>query len=651
MSDDAIQFAERLRDAGLDLERFIDVQDGTKKPIDHTKYGPESVSGNYGIYANGADLGGLIDVDIDDYDEGVDEDALAAVNDLPTTLTVETPHTDGVTGGHRFYAVEPGEEFATAQEACMAVCGGTPNPSPSWGEVRVNNQYVVGPGSRLDGCDKAHCDKCSEPGGGWYEIAADLPIATITADDLANVLRSDPGYEPEEDVTEETEVVDLTVRGQKHETDGVQHRDGDGDYPDPAVVVAATDVAKDYPHNGDRSEHDWAICKVFARHGVPKGVAERWFRNHLPESKVVDRGDIDYGRNGGGTWTRAVEEVRKEDGAVGTLDVTEITPGTWFSVPREWTDGLDTRNDGDDVDDWDFVRQMYDANDAPKRVARDYAFNLLNAHEHFLAVQDTEELYRYVPDQGIYRPNGEQRVGEITDRRLGSFYSTHERNQLVSRTKDRTWTDREELGGPEGLVCVANGVLDLTDPVKPDLRDHDPAHRFIATLPIDAEPVEPDTFDHNEEYPEFAAFLDGVVRDEDRAKLQEYAGYCLHTWGQPFKRALVCLGPTDSGKSTFLSILSAILGPENVANESLGTLLQSRWGTANLFGTFANIRNELSSGDLTKPHRFKEITSGQDAIDAERKGKDKFTFVPTAKHLFASNQIPSVLAKDEAFYN
>lgn len=68
--------------------------------------------------------GGLVIPDVDDY--AADDDATAgldAINALPDTLTVETPHTDGETGGHRYYRVVPGDEFDSAKEACEAVWG------------------------------------------------------------------------------------------------------------------------------------------------------------------------------------------------------------------------------------------------------------------------------------------------------------------------------------------------------------------------------------------------------------------------------------------------------------------------------------------------------------------------------------------------
>lgn len=526
--------AERIREADLDSERFINVHDGEKGTHNHTQFGAERISGNYGIYAGG----GLVDVDVDDYSEDTNDDALAAVNGLPATLTVETPHTDGVTGGHRFYRVEPGDEFETAEEACQAVTGAT-NPTPSWGEIRVKNQYVVGPGSELDGCDKEWCGECATPDGGGYKIANDRPIATITADELADILRADPQYQQAtgrvDETQEDAETADADSRGSRTngenstrihaDTHGNADAESDAAHSDPADVVAATDVAEKYPRNEDRSDHDYAICKEFVRHGVPKDAAERWFHEHLSQSKVVDRNDIDYG----GTWTNAVEDVREEDGRTGTHRVVELPLGdgdttlTSVRTPADWDN---------DKARWDAIRDAFASKErGTSGYAQVTASALLQEELHLLTAEDTGTLFAYDSDTGIYRDDGDARVRERLADRLGAEYSRSRVDEVLHHIRSSTYVERDELGGPEGFACVGNGVLDVRDPTDPTLVEHSPEYRFLLRIPEDANPTSPEEFDPDEECPQFAAFVREVVREEDRAKLQEYAGSLLHTWG------------------------------------------------------------------------------------------------------------------------
>ena len=295
---DRKRFGDRLAAADLNPNRFIDVHDGYKKSTDHTQRGPDDpqLSGNYGVYAGrgagGTDAGDgyLVDVDIDDYDGDTStSDALDAVLNLPATFTVQSPHTDGETGGHRYYQVT-GEVKAAIEE----IADGTTNPAPSWGEVRVENQYVVGPGSQLDGdgCSKEWCDRCSDPDGGYYRIAEDREIATITADRLVEVLCADPAY-PKEDTDERERTAP--------EDPAVRDDDGEGGTPDDDTVAARLETAFGNDHDGERIEQVYN-GRYRAAGFSDRSSAEYWLANRLDSwiglgntatvKRVMDRGNL-----------------------------------------------------------------------------------------------------------------------------------------------------------------------------------------------------------------------------------------------------------------------------------------------------------------------------------------------------------------------
>lgn len=298
--------AERFAEAGLATDRFINVCDGEKGTRDHdTRYSdPRDVPGqNYGVYPGD----GLVDIDIDDYGEDTDASGLRAVLALPETLTAASPHTDGEPGGHRYYHVTG--DATDALEAAF----GTANPQPSWGELRAVNQYVVGPGSELDGCDKDWHD-CSKPGEGHYTVATDAPIATITAEELVDALEADPELTTDEG--------DST--GDHHAGD---HATGDaatgGDYdpvgtPVETLVERETDVAtylaagakaagfKADSGGGDRSRADYRVCCLAIEYGVPEST----IRDRLTECQYSKVGASDAGRDyWQRTWSKALGNV------------------------------------------------------------------------------------------------------------------------------------------------------------------------------------------------------------------------------------------------------------------------------------------------------------------------------------------------------
>jgi P4 family phage/plasmid primase-like protien len=247
--------------------------------------------------------------------------------------------------------------------------------------------------------------------------------------------------------------------------------------------------------------------------------------------------------------------------------------------------------------------------------------------------------------QGVWKHEGgagEQRLRDLGSKALQSRYSSNVLEQLKEATRHRNQYHVEELGIDEPWAVVGDQALNLdTRETRPVDRDDLALRRIEAEYDPDAEPDL------------WLDFLSRVAATpETIQKLQEYFGYCLWFHGQPFGKGLFLVGDTDSGKGTALKTLGAILGrEENVANESLRDLLESRWGKAQLYGRIVNIRNEVTPGGLANIEDFKELLGGGDRVTAERKGEQKFRFTVTQKFVFATNQFPDVENADNAFWN
>lgn len=243
-------------------------------------------------------------------------------------------------------------------------------------------------------------------------------------------------------------------------------------------------------------------------------------------------------------------------------------------------------------------------------------------------------------DQGnVWADDGEQRLREHARETLRAAYKAGTLEQLKDETHGRHRVAREDLGTPWRTVAVGNGLLDLETR---NLMELEPEHYAIRQLP--------EEYDPDAEAERFDEFITEVVPDpHERRKLQEYAGYTLLKDEQPMGKALFLVGPKNSGKSTFLKVLREVLGDENVAAQSLKSLVDTRWGIAQLQGTFANMRNEVTPGGITQVETFKELTGGGNMLDAERKGEQKFKVEVTQKFLFATNEMPDVQKVDDAF--
>jgi putative DNA primase/helicase len=187
-------------------------------------------------------------------------------------------------------------------------------------------------------------------------------------------------------------------------------------------------------------------------------------------------------------------------------------------------------------------------------------------------------------------------------------------------------------------IAFRNGVLDVIDgvmlPFSPDL---------VVTnqIPWDYNPAA---------YDELADLTLNKLACQDeqiRALLEECIGYCFFRRNE-LGKAFILTGDKSNGKSTFLDLVKAILGDENISALDLKEL-GDRFSTSMMFGKLANIGDDIGDDFLqgTQVSMFKKIVTGN-RIKAERKGQDPFEFNPYVKMLFSANDIPRMKDKTGA---
>lgn len=99
-----------------------------------------------------------------------------------------------------------------------------------------------------------------------------------------------------------------------------------------------------------------------------------------------------------------------------------------------------------------------------------------------------------------------------------------------------------------------------------------------------------------------------------------------------------CLGNKSNGKSTFLDMLSYMLGRENLTAldfKDLGKDFKSQ----ELFGKLANIGDDIDDAYISDVSVFKKIATGN-LIVANPKYEQPFTFRPYATLIFSANVMP-----------
>lgn len=192
--------------------------------------------------------------------------------------------------------------------------------------------------------------------------------------------------------------------------------------------------------------------------------------------------------------------------------------------------------------------------------------------------------------------------------------------------------DNKVLRNPN-LIAFRNGVLDLMD-LSGGLKDYSPD--MYLTNKID--------WDYDENA--YCELTDKTLNKmccndvEIRAILEECIGSCMYSSNQlAGGKAFILTGADGSnGKSTFLDVLTHLIGKDNCSALDLSEL-SDRFSTVMLYNKMCNIGDDIADDYISNTAIFKKIVTGN-AISAEYKGRDKFNFVPYCKLLFSANNIP-----------
>lgn len=315
---------ERLEAAGLSEERFINVVDGKKRTYNHDDRwsDPRDVPGtNYGVYTLREDP--LVILDVDDHDDGTEEDAAAleALENLPETLTIESPHVaeDGV-GGHRLLKLNGDDPPAEIFDREF----GTENPTASWGEVIVKNKFTVGAGSRLNGCSKEWCDECATDEGGRYEMKHDADVATVDPEDVVEALAADPDLS--RTTTETIDHSELGEGGVLEDTHGAgEEYDGPEREWTREEIEDMLDALPGDQHWDDWTRTGYAVYD-WDDTDVGKEVFREWSKENEDWSGAGGVGDknIDY------IWRKGEPGDGSDNASVGTL--------VWLAKQNGWND-------------------------------------------------------------------------------------------------------------------------------------------------------------------------------------------------------------------------------------------------------------------------------------------------------------------------
>jgi len=258
---------------------------------------------------------------------------------------------------------------------------------------------------------------------------------------------------------------------------------------------------------------------------------------------------------------------------------------------------------------------------------------ILGVHS-FLTLSDTKQVLWYDYPAGVYRFYGKTVIEKLAQKwmqKIGkkSEATNHFMAQVVGYIQRETYINRNELNRNQDIVVVKNGVIDLNSrKLLPQSKDY----KATVALPV--------TYDVGADCPKITKFVEEVVQPKDRLLLWEIPAWCLTPYSG-IQRLVILLGEGANGKTVYLEMLRMFLGRENCTAYSLQALTNNRFAIAGLYGKLANISPELPSTALRQAGPLKTLT-GLDTVEAEKKFRDSFNFVNTAKMIFATNNPPEI---------
>lgn len=243
--------------------------------------------------------------------------------------------------------------------------------------------------------------------------------------------------------------------------------------------------------------------------------------------------------------------------------------------------------------------------------------------------------------------------GKIRALDTGSYRTI--KQDVLEIIRDSTLFDRKDFCYDKNLIVFKNGVYDVGTKTFYEEKDLK-GLKFFYEIP----------FDFPEKKTKCNRFKKVVAQwiDEKTKKgyrkgnrhvlindVFEWIGYCL-TMNISLKKCVLLFGPTNSGKTQFITIVESLHRSENISHIALQRVCKNEFGTDGLQNIILNTHNDLTAKKIDHTGVFKDLVGGSVSVGAERKGGAKYNFRNVSKFLFAANKIPGVKEKDDlAFFD
>jgi putative DNA primase/helicase len=202
------------------------------------------------------------------------------------------------------------------------------------------------------------------------------------------------------------------------------------------------------------------------------------------------------------------------------------------------------------------------------------------------------------------------------------------------------WLDGRAGPDPHNIMSCENGLLDV---VTRKLIAPTPAFFTTTMIPVSFKPDAKPPAKWEQYLEQVTTSPSGEKRPHLRAALCEMTGYLLSS-DTSLHKLFQLYGPTRSGKGTFMRVLNALIGPQNISNASIGDLSE-KYGCENLLNKSVCMVTDADTGDrreVGKAAANINRISGGDPVDVRRMAKPALTSVKLGvRFVIGMNHLPN----------
>jgi P4 family phage/plasmid primase-like protien len=201
-----------------------------------------------------------------------------------------------------------------------------------------------------------------------------------------------------------------------------------------------------------------------------------------------------------------------------------------------------------------------------------------------------------------------------------------------------------EGGDGRRYISLQNGRVDIDDVGRGAVKvihPHTPHWFTPVRLPYD--------YDPQAACPRWEAFLDTMFAgDRERIEfVREWFGYAV-TGDVSQQKFLIVVGQGGNGKKVLLEALEGLVGAENCSAVALEDF-KSEFHLSETLGKSLNIVSEIGDVQKLPEGRLKAFVSG-DKMSFNRKYRDPVSVCPTARLVFATNEVPRFSDRSEGVW-